>query len=360
MRIIGIFLALVILFPAISLAEEVHNEVAETLRARVVKIISEQDVVIPGTDTKGLSQEIELEVLSGNEEGKLVRATNDFIKLEVSDVVFVNHIITIEGRELWTVLEPDRRGALLALVFLFVLSAIVLAGRHGLRAVIALALSVLIILYGFLPSILSNTFSPLILSIVFGIIILSVSMIMTHGFGRETKVALIGTTGGIISAGLLASLAIPFIRLTGFETDESVFLNFAKRGTLDMANLLLGAIIIGMLGILDDVSITQAEAVNQIDSANKDLSRKELWTKAYAVGKHHIGSLINTLSLAYIGASLPLMLLFSLSDTSPLILVNREVIATEIVRMLLGSIGLMLTVPITTFVAVYIAKKDKK
>ena len=360
MRKISYLAILVTLFvPSLLLAQDIHNDVVETLQAEVIEIKSEETVNIPGTDVFGLRQEMVIRILNGSLKNKEIEATNDLISVKEGDRIFVSHYRTIEGSEFFTVLEPDRRGGLLLLILFFAALAWFLAGRHGIRATIALFVSILIILYGFLPSVLSGVISPLILSIIFGIIILSTSMITTHGFNRETKVALIGTIGGILSSGLLAFFAIPFLKLSGFETDESVFLNFAQRGAIDMSNLLLGAIIIGMLGILDDVSITQAEAVNQIDSANPGLSKKELFRKAYSVGKHHIGSLINTLSLAYIGASLPLMLLFSLSETSPLILVNREVISTEIARMILGSIGLMLTVPFTTLVAVYFAKKGK-
>jgi uncharacterized membrane protein len=359
MKILLTFLSIFFLTsPFVSLAQvEVHKDEVEVLRGEVVEIIKEEERDVLGTETKGIYQEVELKILSSDKKGQKIKAQNDFLKLKVGDVVYVNHIVTMDGVDLWTVLEVDRRMYLLGLFLLFVVTSFVFAGSHGLKAVGALLISVFIILYGFLPSILSGVLQPFSLSIIFGVLILALTMFLTHGFNKTTSIALLGTAGGIICAGVLSFIAIPLLKLSGFSSDESVFLNFTQAGHLNMADLLLGSIIIGMLGILDDVAITQVSAVEEMYQLEPKIAFKDLFNKAYRIGKHHIGSLINTLSLAYVGASLPLLLLFSLSDTSPIILVNREVFATEITRTLLGSIGLILTVPITTFLAVYVVKR---
>ena len=147
--------------------------------------------------------------------------------------------------------------------------------------------------------------------------------------------------------------------LTGFSTDAAVYLNFSTGGKLDIAGLLLGSIIIGLLGVLDDVSITQASVVQELRGANQALGARELYRRAIRVGRDHVGSLVNTLALAYVGAALPLVLLFARSDASFLASINQEVIAVEIVRIVIGSIGLVLAVPFTTAVAAwYFSSRD--
>ena len=141
--------------------------------------------------------------------------------------------------------------------------------------------------------------------------------------------------------------------LTGFGADASVALNFATEGQLDFAGLLLGSIIIGMLGVLDDVAITQSSVVLQLKAANQALGSTELYRRAIIVGRDHVSSLVNTLAFAYVGAALPMVLLFSVSEASVLVTLNREIIAAELVRILVGSIGLIMAVPLTTALAAW-------
>ncbi len=127
---------------------------------------------------------------------------------------------------------------------------------------------------------------------------------------------------------------------------------------LDLSGLLLGAIIIGILGILDDISITQSATVRELYNANPNLSVKDVYNRAFSVGKEHMVSLVNTLTLAYAGAALPLLLLFSQSEEDIFLLINKEIFATEITRTLIGSIGLILAVPITTILASIMLSKE--
>lgn len=171
--------------------------------------------------------------------------------------------------------------------------------------------------------------------------------------------AFTGTVMAVILTGVLAYLGVELASLSGFASDEAVYLNFNTRGTLDFAGLLLGGIMIGVLGVLDDITITQAAIVSELYNSASHLSRKEVYMKAIRVGKEHVGALVNTLALAYTGASLPLLLLFSTSDSSMGSIINQEIFATEIIRTTVGSIGLVLTVPITTLLAVYLLKGYK-
>lgn len=148
-------------------------------------------------------------------------------------------------------------------------------------------------------------------------------------------------------------------KLSGFGSDEAVYLNFNTHGSLDFAGLLLGGIIIGTLGVLDDIAITQTAVVRELLHTDGNLTKKDIYRKALNVGREHVGALVNTLALAYTGASLPLVLLLSQSTMPALFLINSEVFATEIIRTVVGSIGLIMTVPITTALAVlYLSKSD--
>ena len=166
--------------------------------------------------------------------------------------------------------------------------------------------------------------------------------------------------GTISFIGLFASYSIQLAGLTGFETDESMYLHFNSRGTIDLAGLLLGGILIGLLGVMYDAAIGQSISVEELHRVAPHMSRKAIYIRALRIGREHIGALVNTLAIAYVGASLPLLLLFYLSSESAMVIINREVFSTEIVRSLVGSIGLILAVPITTLVATWMLIKKPK
>ncbi len=148
--------------------------------------------------------------------------------------------------------------------------------------------------------------------------------------------------------------------LTGFASEEAGFLQAYKPGLIKIKGLLIGGIIIGVLGVLDDITISQSAIVQQLKSANPDIKLTELYKRSMSVGKDHIASMVNTLILVYTGASLPLLLIF-VDNSSPFLeIINYEIIADEIIRTLVGSIGLITAVPITTIIAVLVAKNDTK
>jgi uncharacterized membrane protein len=183
-------------------------------------------------------------------------------------------------------------------------------------------------------------------------LIVIISSYVTHGFNRTTSVAVAGMIATIALTGTLAYLAIPFAHLTGFNTEETAYLNIDTRGSIDFAGLLIGAILVGTLGVLYDAAIGQAVAVEELASANEHLSRKEIYRRGIRIGREHIGALVNTLAIAYVGAALPILLLFYGFGTDSLALaLNREIFSTEIVRAIIGSIGLVLAVPITTLIS---------
>ena len=343
---------LLLVVPAVGTAQEVHNEYQGTYRGEVLLILEQQYREVPGTGTDTLLQTIQVSVLDGPKKGETLTIENEYLELEAGDKFYFNHNIYIDGTESYFVTNIDRRDSLLFFVLLFVVTIVVFGGWQGLRSLIALGGSFVAIFYVLLPGLVAGH-NPLILSTLVAAGVLFAAIFFTHGFNRESVVAYGGTMLAVFITGLLAVIAVTQTKLTGFVTDESVFLNFATSGSLDFTGLLLGAILIGVLGVLDDIAVTQAAVVTELYNSNKALKAREVYNKAIRVGREHVGALVNTLVLAYVGASLPLLMYFHLSPLSFWSLVNSELFATEIIRAIIGSIGLILTVPIVTGLAVY-------
>ena len=163
----------------------------------------------------------------------------------------------------------------------------------------------------------------------------------------------------LLKQSLFSIFAVYITSLTGITADEAVYLNFNTSGTLDFTSLLLGAIIIGVLGVLDDIAVTQSAVVSELYDSNPNMPRKEVYSRAMRIGREHVGALVNTLVLAYTGASLPVLLYLKTSDLNFETIINLEVFTTEIVRAIVGSLGLILTVPIVTILASIYLKGHK-
>jgi len=347
-----VFVVCLLVTPFASNAQEVYNEYQGTYRGEVLSILEEQLREVPGTDTETLLQTISVQVLDGPKEGQTLTIENEYLELEAGDKFYFNHNVYIDGTESYFVVNIDRRDSLVLFFGLFVFTIIVFGGWQGLRSLVALGGSFLAIFYVLLPGLVAG-YNPLLLSSLVASGVLFGAIFFTHGFNRESAVAYGGTMLAVLLTGLLAYIAVGQAKLTGFVTDESVFLNFVTNGSLDFTGLLLGAIIIGVLGVLDDIAVTQAAVTTELFNSNKDIKPREVYQKAIRVGREHVGALVNTLVLAYVGASLPLLMYFHLSELSFWSLLNSELFATEIIRAIVGSIGLIMTVPIVTGLAVY-------
>lgn len=357
------FLALIIFsiffFSAsIVSAQELHNEISGIWRAKVIEVVQQETRNIPGTLTPSIYQTLKALLLEGEKKGQIITIENDFLKLEKGDKFFLMYTIDIDGIERYSVRDIDRRGTIIGFVVAFILAILAFGGKQGLRSLLSLAGSFFVILYILIPSLVKG-YPPILTSIALASLILFLAVYLTHGFNKESTVAFMGTVSAVILTGILAYLGVTLARLSGFTTDESIYLNFNTQGTLDFAGLLLGGIMIGVLGVLDDIAVTQAAIVSELYNSGSNLSRREVYKRAIRVGKEHVGALVNTLALAYTGASLPLLLYFSTSDYTIGSIINQEIFATEIIRTIVGSIGLVLTVPITTLLAVYMLKDYK-
>jgi uncharacterized membrane protein len=249
------------------------------------------------------------------------------------------------------IIDQQRGSSLVLLVGLGALAIIAVARLRGLTALVSLALSFGVLVAFILPAILSGR-SPLGVAVVGSAAIMFAMLYLTNGVSVETSVAVLGTLGSLALTGVLGAVVIPILHLTGIGSDENAYLSVTF-GTLDMRGLLLAGVIIGSLGVLNDVTVTQAAAVTEL--ARTARSRAELYRSTTRIGRAHAASSVNTIALAYAGASLPLLLLISIGDRSVGDVLSGEFFGQEIVRTVVGTIGLVAAVPITNALGVLMA-----
>lgn len=244
-----------------------------------------------------------------------------------------------------------RTPSLISLATLFVIVIILVSGMNGVRSLLGLAFSFMVIFSFVLPQIVAGS-NPIIVALLSSILILMVSYFLSHGINSKSIIAVLGTFAALVVTGILASIYGAATGLTGFGSEEAGFL-LETLPKESFYKLLLAGIIIGSLGVLDDITISQASIVEELKRANHRLGFSELFASAMRIGHDHIASLVNTLVLVYAGSSLPLLLLFISSQTGYIELLNYEALTEEIVRTLVASIGLVTAVPLTTLIASY-------
>ncbi|MER7574293.1 YibE/F family protein [Streptomyces sp. NPDC126514] len=257
----------------------------------------------------------------------------------------------------YSVTDVNRRIPMAVLAGLFALAVVVVGRLRGVMALIALAISFLVLTLFILPAILQGS-NPLVVAVVGSSAIMLIALYMCHGLSARTSVAVLGTLISLLLIGVLGSVFIDWAALTG-NTDDNTGLIHGLYPEIDMSGLLLAGIIIGSLGVLDDVTVTQTSAVWELHEANPTMGWRGLYRAGIRIGRDHIASVVNTLVLAYAGAALPLLLLFSIAQSSVGSVANSELVAEEIVRTLVGSIGLVASVPVTTALAALMVASDR-
>lgn len=304
-------------------------------------------------------QVVEVQVTSdGNYEGRTFEVDSRESLLEgLRYVVKENDMVRLMIIEAAEAPEPVvyitdmiRTSALLWLLGAFIVVLFAVGRWRGVTSLLGLAAS-LVVLFGFVLPMLLKGHAPLLITLIGAAALLFIAIFGTHGFRRESRSAFVSTIAGVSITALFATLFTSFARLTGLGTEDAAVLQLSTNTAINFHGLLLSGMILGAVGVLDDVAVTQAETVFELKRTNPELGRKELAQKAMRIGRHHIASVVNTLVLVYAGASLPLFILFYTADQSILHLINAEFIAEEVVRTLVGTIGLILTVPLTTWFA---------
>ncbi|WP_432165006.1 YibE/F family protein [Streptomyces sp. bgisy031] len=257
----------------------------------------------------------------------------------------------------YSVTDVNRRLPMTLLAGIFALAVVVVGRLRGVMALVALAVSFLVLTFFILPAILQGS-NPLVVAVVGASAIMLIALYMCHGPTARTSVAVLGTLVSLLLIGLLGSLFIGWAALTG-NTDDNTGLIHGLYPSIDMSGLLLAGVIIGSLGVLDDVTVTQTSAVWELHQADPTMGRRGLYRAGIRIGRDHIASVVNTLVLAYAGAALPLLLLFSIAQSGVGTVANSELVAEEIVRTLVGSIGLVASVPVTTALAALVVSADR-
>ena len=267
---------------------------------------------------------------------------------EVGDSVFVNVTSFDDGTVTYQYADRDRRGLVALVALVFAGAVVILARWRGVFALFGLTASVVVLLLFIVPAIVAGR-DAVMVALVGGGAIALISLYVTHGSTPLTHVAAIGAFGALALTVGLSWLVLALARFSGFASEEAFYLLAVPQ--IDLSGLLLAGVVLGAIGALDDVTVTQASTVWEVRAANESLSATELFAAGLRVGRDHIASTVNTLLLAYAGAALPLLILFSLSGMRLGFIVSSEVVAVEIVRTLVGSIGLVAAVPLTTYLA---------
>ena len=321
------------------------------------------------TNTRYLSQSIVVQFLTGNMKDQTTTVTNEAVSSSTDNnyllissgekVLLARNNLESVMNEPYYITDRYRLPALLFAILLFVIIAVLFGRIRGFTSLIGLAMSIGVLMGFVVPQILAGH-NPLTICLFGAAAIALFSLYLAHGFSKRTTVALCGTLITLAVSTLLATLFVSMAKLIGLATDQSFYLELGTSINLNLWGLLLGGIIIGALGVLDDVTIGQSVTVYELKDANPDLSAKELYQRAMSIGREHIASLINTLFLAYAGVSLPIILyLVAFQNGVPLwFALNSEQIAEEIIRTMVGSTGIVLAVPITTLLAAWIFSKN--
>jgi len=336
---------------------------SEQLRARVVEVVEEGMVDQGGFEQP--YQRLRLELTEGPLEGRTIDVEYGLLGFSsqarlfrAGDRVVVERIRSVEGPDLFLITDYVRTGPLLWLTVLFVTATVLLSGWQGVRSLVGMGISLIVIVAFIVPQILAGH-DPVLVAVTGSLVMMGISLYLVYGWNRKTHVAVIGLLLSLVLAGLLSIWFVNWARLSGFGSEEAGFLQVAGI-QLDPRGLLLAGIIIGSLGALDDVAIGQSSSIHQLSRANPQLGWRSLFSHGMTIGRDHLAAMVNTLFLAYVGAALPFLLLFSVYSEPLSMTLNREIIAEEIVRTLVGSLGLLAGVPFTSIVAVLVIRWNLK
>ncbi len=314
------------------------------------------DATCPGVEAEGAvaCRDVQVRVTSGPDDGSIgtffVPATDLSVpELSVGDELVLRDAYDAPDEVRYGYHDHQRASALWWLAAVFVLAVIAFGRWQGIRALVGLALGIGVLIAFLVPALVRDG-PPLLVALTGGLVIVGLALYLAHGFTAATTVALLGSLAALVIVALLATAALAAAHVTGLGDDDAQVLSITAEA-VDLRGLLVAGIVIGVLGSLDDVTITQVSTVAALRRTAPELGPWDLHREAMRVGRDHVASSVNTLVLAYAGASLPLLLLFAQEAQPVGRVATSELVAVEIVRMLVGAIGLMAAVPVTTALA---------
>ncbi|HTP01161.1 MAG TPA: YibE/F family protein [Anaerolineales bacterium] len=336
-------------------AEATSTLGSQTVRARVTQIVDEGQIELNGRSQ--LYQVMQVEILEGDQQGMSFQIDYGKRQLRTDDIRFA------PGDEVYVMIDQAPSGDLKAyysdyvrskslaiMLIVFALSILVLGRWKGLGSLVALAISMVMIVSFILPHILAGE-DPVKVSLIGSMILLGVTLYLTYGWNLKSHASVVSMILSLSLTGAFSAMFVGLTRLNGYGDENAQYLMQGSSIHIDPRGLLLAGMIIGALGVLGDLVTSQSAAVVELHDANPLLGFRLMFLKAMRVGQDHVAATVNTLVLAYAGASLPLLLIFTLNNGSYSYLINSEFLAEEIVRTLVGSLGLIAAVPISTLIA---------
>lgn len=359
--IISILIVVFSFFGGVSVVEA-QNEIIEGRVVEVVEVGKESyfDELVD-------YQNLKIEIYRGSLKGEVIQVKNSAAGFDLSKFTYSEYevgdklkigVTDSENQQIFSIDGQVKRDGLLVLTLIFIFVVLVVGKVWGGLSIAVLFVSFLVIFKFIIPSIIDGM-NPILAAVIGSIIIVPTTFYISHGLNKKTHVGVATTFIALIITGFLAIYFVNATYLTGFASEEAGFLQVERSGSIDIKGLLLAGIIIGTLGILDDVTIGKASTVEQLKKANKKMSMMELYKNGMNVGQDHISSMVNTLVLVYSGSALPLLLMFFGSQKTFVDILEFELIAEEIVRMLVSSIGLVLSAPMATILAAYVFTREK-
>lgn len=326
--------------------------------AHVVRVV---DQGTRGAGTPGIPgqpfQKLEIQLDGGLYRGDTVtlewggrNALNANGLLAAGDRVLVSQRRDGDVRQ-YAIEEIVRLPSLLPVALLFVVLLLVVARWKGLAALVGLAMSLSVFLLAIVPAVQRGE-DPLISTLIGSLAVVGVAVFVVHGLNRKSVAALVGTAVSLVAVLALSAGTLVLAHITGLGSEEAVFLAVGSGGRIDLHRLVLAGIVVGSLGALVDMGIGQASATMELAAADPAFEARRLYASALNVGRDHIGSLVNTLALAYFGGALPFIVLLSLGNAPLILALNGETITGSLIAILVASVGLVLSVPVTTAVAV--------
>lgn len=351
---------IVIIFTCFSVVGVKAQDEQVAYQAQVNRIINQEEIDVEGG--KQISQELELRIINGELQGERIFInTKDFLSVstpiyKVGDRVEIVKSINPDGESFYYISDFIRGPSLLLLFIIFFLITLFVSKVGAITSFLGMGISFVVIFFFILPRIAAGS-NPVLISMLSALFLVPVIFFLSHGFNKKSVIAVIGTYISLFIVFIFAYEFIERVNLTGFASEEAGFVASMVGSNINIKGLILAGIVISSLGILDDVTVSQVAVVEELEKTDPKLDIWELYKRSMNVGKDHIASMINTLVLVYAGASLPLLLLFTNSSLTFSQAVNYEIIAEEIVRTLVGSIGLVLAVPISTVIAAFAYKE---
>lgn len=333
--------------------------------ARVLSVIEDNTTIDEDVENvKKGSAELEVEILTGRYKGDICKVTNYFsalysVDVSKGDTVSVRIDTTSEGQYTISIYNYNRIPLTIGLVVVFAVVLILLGGKQGLKAFVGLVYTVLAIVFVLLPLALKGV-SPIPLTIVIVFVTSAVCFLLIGGIQKKTVAAALGSLAGVVIAALLGEIAAKIGGVTTFQMNEAEALLLVKSTfKLQIRGLFISGILIAAMGAVMDIAMSISSAISEVHEANSKLGFKELFAAGMNIGRDAMGTMANTLVLAYVGGALNMMVLIYSYGVTFTQLVNTDFVAIELIRAIAGSVGIIGTVPCVSAVAAYLFSKTK-